>query len=178
MEGNPLKGIDPLGLTGRGGSNANTVGKKPPCGCDDSDNSDAGASTQVGGQAAIHVFVAGFSYSAGGAMGGGPSNAGMCTFQQFCMRLGPGAYVGVGGTISASGYRGRISKSDGPSIGIGGDIGTGASVGGQVTMGIDIDHGGVNSVAVATGHGGFGGGASAGIDFCWTELVCKESCNR
>ncbi|RYY74106.1 MAG: RHS repeat protein [Gammaproteobacteria bacterium] len=179
VEGNPLSLIDPLGLTGRGGSNANTVGSKnnqSSCECDSSDDDGGGLSAQASLQGAIHVAVVGVSVSGGGAAGAGTSGAGVCGFVQVCGRFGPGAYVGAGLGLGVSAYSGRLSKSGGLSVGVGGDIGTGASVGGQVTVG--VDGGGVNSVGAATGHGGFGGGASVGVDVCWTEMRCNEKCQK
>jgi hypothetical protein len=57
------------------------------------------------------------------------------------------------------------------SVGFGGDIGTGAAVGGQVTVGVTDN--GINSGGVSTGKFGGGGGFSVGIDVCWTDLKCK-----
>jgi len=181
VEGNPLKGIDPLGLTGRGGSNANTIGdKKNPasCECDPNNNNGGGLSGQLGLQGSIHVIAVGFSVSGWGSAGGGTSGAGACGMVQMCARIGPGAYLGAGFGLGASAYSGKLSQSGGLSVGVGADAGTGPSVGGQLTFGVDTDQGGVNSVGAATGHGGFGGGLSAGIDVCWTEMKCNEKCQK
>ncbi len=149
VNANPLIGIDPLGLVG--------------------------ASAQFGYQAAAYMFIGGFSVTGGGIAGGGTEGAGVCSFIQVCMRIGPSVYAGGGLAGGVSGFTGALSDAaEGFSVGLGADIGAGGTVGGQVGVGFN-DKGEANSAGMATGHAGWGAGISIGIDFCWMEVECEET---
>ena len=126
---------------------------------------------QSGIQVAGHIGPAGLSIS-GGAVGGIGASCGACFYRQVCLRVGPGIYAGAGASASIGGYTGQLSDTDGLSVGVGGDLGYGPSIGGQLTVGVSPD--GVNSVGGSKGIAGGGGGFSVGIDFCHTKLKCSE----
>jgi hypothetical protein len=113
-------------------------------------------------QASGHAFIYGLSYSESGSV---DTNYQLCSTQTACLRVGPGVYFG-GGSQYSIGYRPDLNLQKAGdvsvSIGLGGDIGTGAwGMGGQAIYGLTD-----RSLTGAKGWLGYGAGFSVGVDIC------------
>lgn len=126
---------------------------------------------QFGGQAGIHLFIAGVSVSQSVAFTL-PSGE-ICSVFTYCFRLGPGIFAGAGGLISGGAVGGSGRNLGGLSFGGGADIGAGAAAGVQATVGVS-NSGTPSSFALVKGKGGVGWGASIGLDGCWSEVSCTR----
>ncbi len=126
---------------------------------------------QFGGQAGIHLFIAGVSVSQSVAFTL-PSGE-ICSVFTYCIRLGPGIFLGAGGVVGGGIVGGSGGNLGGFSFGGGADIGAGAAAGVQATVGVP-NSGPPSSFALVKGKGGFGWGASIGLDGCWSEVSCTR----
>jgi RHS repeat-associated protein len=155
---NPVSRIDPWGLR-----QVNHGPVDPTCGCD----LPVSFFGQGGGGASIHVIFAGASGSITGAFGTGGQ---ACALATFCGRFGLGLYIGAGGVLGGGAAFGNTDAIGGFSVGGGADIGTGPSYGFQGTIGVSGE--GITSVGGIKGKLGGGFGAVAGLDGCYTWLMC------
>lgn len=140
VQNNPVNFVDPLGLWSIIGG--------------------------AGGQAGFHAGFVGINGSTTAMMGTDQQG---CADVTVCLRVGPGLYAGAGGLLQVGGARNNTQDVGGWSVGLGGDIGYGPSMGGQIT-------GSTSALVAGKGKWGGGGGISGGIDFCWTEVKCTEKC--
>lgn len=120
------------------------------------------ATAQGALQVSGHALIAGLSYSESGSV---DTNYQLCSAQTACLRLGPGVYLG-GGSQYALGYRPDLNLQKAGdfsvSLGLGGDMGTGAwGMGGQAMYGLTD-----RSFTGAKGWLGYGAGFSGGVDIC------------
>jgi len=162
---------DPIGL--RGGLNMYAYVYNPLTRIDPLGLLDLNVFGQIGAQGSLYFLVGGFSVAAGAAVT--LPNGQICRFYTICARFGPGIFAGVGGTAGGGVVVGDANNLGGFGIGIGGDLGAGASIGGQVAVGIGPGPlNPVTSVGAVRGMSGFGGGFSVGLDFCYSEPVCSE----
>src|SRR5262249_27371102 len=133
---------------------------------------------QVGAGGGFQVLMAGGSFSCGGGVSLGGQACRYCTV---CARLGPGLFVGGGGTIGGGIVGGDATNLSGYSMGVGGDVGLKASAGASVGLGVSGNPfqgniGGITSGFFARGRGGGGYGIGAGMEVCKTEIKCSTYC--
>jgi RHS repeat-associated protein len=133
---------------------------------------------QGGAGAGFQALLFGLNFNCGAAFSTGLQRCAYCTV---CARLGPGLYVGAGGTFGAGITSGNTSGIGGYSIGAGFDAGVGASVGGSAALGFPGNPfpgplGFPSSAGIARGRAGGGYGAGAGLELCKTELICRGGC--
>ena len=100
-------------------------------------------------------------------------NGEICSVFTYCFRFGPGIFAGAGGVVSGGIVGGSGRNLAGFSFGGGADIGAGAAAGIQATVGV-TNSGSLSSFALVKAKGGFGWGASIGLDGCWSELNCTR----
>jgi RHS repeat-associated protein len=88
---------------------------------------------QVGAGGGFQVLVIGGNFSCGGVISlGGQA----CTYCTVCVRLGPGLFVGGGGTVSGGFVGGDANNLAGYSVGVGGDGGFKATAGASAGIGL------------------------------------------
>jgi hypothetical protein len=128
---------------------------------------------QFGAQATVAAGPGAVSVSAS-ALLALPSGQ-ICRLFTKCLRIGPGFYVGAGGLVGGGVVAGDATNVGGLSIGVGGDIGAGPSVGGQIGVSLSPPpQVGPVAASAIKAKGGVGYGATAGLDFCWTDIVCTK----
>jgi RHS repeat-associated protein len=121
-----------------------------------------GLVSTIGAQGNCQYFFFGGSVGRGQVTGGGSA----CTYTQVCLRIGFGAYLGVG-AVGGIGYGPPPSEGGEISVGIGADAGGGGlDFGGQVQIG---SGGGVSGSGAGPGAGA-GAGGSVGIDLCYQDV--------
>lgn len=138
------------------------------CGCDSSNWDVYG---QGGGNASLHILMAGGNVTGGFVIGTGGQR---CAFTTVCGRLGPGLYAGAGGSLGGGLVGGNTSGLGGWSCGGGFDLGAGPSVGGSGSVGLSDS--GISSVGGVKGRGGVGYGFNIGLECCYTFITCSPQC--
>jgi RHS repeat-associated protein len=133
---------------------------------------------QAGAGGGFQLLLAGGSFSCGGVISLGGQACRYCTV---CARLGPGLFIGAGGTVGGGIVGGNASNLGGYSIGVGGDVGFNASAGASAGLGVSGNPfqgniGGLTSALLARARGGVGYGAGVGIEICKTEIKCTSYC--
>ena len=140
-ENNSIRYIDPYGLIYEGDKLAMNPPRFP-------------FHLGVGGFVTAHFMMAGGSFSVE-LVGGTDGPA--CIFATLCGRIGPGAYLAIGGNVPL-GINSGSTPNDltGFSVGAGGDLGFGKTLGAGADVGINKD--GITSFGTAKGSGrvGFG----------------------
>jgi len=156
VKGQPLTLIDPYGLWGFFG--------------------------QAGGQAGGHAGAMGFNATCGRAYSIGSNGVQGCNFCTVCVRIGPGLYAGLGGSLGGGFHTGNADNMGGWSYGVGFDVAAGGSTGGSGSIGGTGEPGNMgdfSGVGGAKGHGGWGFGFSLGFEACKTKVWCdRPSCNK
>ena len=120
----------------------------------------------VGVTGLVHIGPAGVSLHAGLAIGLLDNQ--LCAYVSGCLRAGPGLYTGGGyeGIIGAGSNTSTEDQLNGRTYGVGADYGLLESGG---AGGVAMNGNGIGS---ASGRGGAGFGASAGVDTCETKAIC------
>ena len=125
---------------------------------------------QGGLSGGFQIFAVGINGSFSGAVSTGGQ---VCAVSTVCVRIGPGIYAGVGGSVGGGAVSENTDSLGGISIGAGGDLGFGGSIGGQATIGVGSD--GPSSAGGVKGKGGGGYGFDIGIDLCYSWTDCNKA---